>query len=87
MGEAYRVRDAIRKTYKFDLARVMFPVGEQCQDQSQSRSLRVGIIVGQRYESEVFRDPLIRTICSHGGAGSLKSGVDSRCESMWSWIN
>ena len=61
MVKGYGIGDAIRKTYEFDLAFVMFPVREQCQDQSQSRSLRVGIVVGQRYESEFFRDLGVRT--------------------------
>lgn len=72
MEKGYGIGDAIRKTYEFNLALVMFPIREQCQDQSQSRSLRVGIIVGQRYESEVFRDLWVRTGGSHGGARSFE---------------
>ena len=79
-NDGYGIGDAICKTYEFNLALVMFPIREQCQDQPQSRSLIVGIIVGQRYEPEVFRDARFRTSRSHGGAGSLKIGVDSRCE-------
>ena len=53
----------------------MFPFWEERQDQPQSRSLRVRIVVREGYVSKVLGDASVRTSGGHDEEGSLDAGL------------